>query len=207
LASSLSAFSSYYQPDGPAWPFERQALVKLRAVAGCVELGARIEALRDDWIYSDGEFDMAAMRAMRDRQVRQLVRAGTFNAKLSPGGLVDSEYLVQGWQLESGHRHPEVRTTNTLEAVDSLHTVGVLASQTWHSLRGAYVFQRCLIDALRVVRGDARDLTVPQRDSTEFVFLARRLDLGGSPEGLSELIERHTSAVDALAANRDPSAA
>ena len=207
LASSLSAFSSYYQPDGPAWPFERQALVKLRAVAGCDELSGRIEALRDDWIYSDDEFDMAAMRAMRDRQVRQLVRAGTFNAKLSPGGLVDSEYLVQGWQLETGHRHPEVRTTNTLEAVDSLHAVGVLASQAWHSLRDAYVFQRCLIDALRVVRGDARDLTVPQRDSVEFVFLARRLDLGGSPEGLAELIERHTSAVDALAANRDPSAA
>jgi glutamate-ammonia-ligase adenylyltransferase len=207
LASSLSAFSSYYQPDGLAWPFERQALVKLRAVAGCVALGGRIEALRDDWIYSDGEFDMAAMRAMRDRQVRQLVRAGTFNAKLSPGGLVDSEYLVQGWQLESGHRHPEVRTTNTLEAVDRLHTVGVLASQTWHTLRDAYVFQRCLIDALRVVRGDARDLTVPPRDSAEFVFLARRLELGGSPEGLAELIERHTSAVDALAANCDPSAA
>ena len=207
LASSLQAYSSYYQHDGPAWPFERQALVKLRAVAGSRGLGERIEALRDEWIYSDSSFDIAAMRAMRDRQVRQLVRAGTFNAKLSPGGLVDSEYLVQGWQLEHGHRHPTVRTTNTLEAIDALHEVGVLDDASWSSLREAYVFQRRLIDALRVVRGDARDLTVPPRDAAEFIFLARRLDLGGSHEGLAEAIDRHAGLVEDLSARRDPSGA
>ena len=205
LASSLQAFASYYQHDGPAWPFERQSLVKLRAVAGSQELGERLESLRDEWIYSDNSFDIAAMRAMRDRQVRQLVRAGTFNAKLSPGGLVDSEYLVQGWQLEHGHRFSGVRTTNTLEAIDALHEVGVLDDRSWSSLREAYVFQRRLIDALRVVRGDARDLTVPPRDAAEFIFLARRLDLGGSHEGLAEAIDRHAGLVEELSARRDPS--
>ena len=207
LASSLQAFSAYYQHDGPAWPFERQALVKLRAVAGNRELGKRLETLRDEWIYSDSSFDIAAMRAMRDRQVRQLVRAGTFNAKLSPGGLVDSEYLVQGWQLEHGQRYPGVRTTNTLEAIDSLHDVGVLDDPAWSALREAYVFQRRLIDALRVVRGDARDLTVPPRDAAEFIFLARRLELDGSREGLAEVIDRHAGLVEELSEARDPSGA
>ena len=207
LASSLQAFASYYEGDGPAWPFERQALIKLRAVAGNRILGEQLEAIRDDCLYSDSEFDVVAMRAMRDRQVRQLVRAGTFNAKLSPGGLVDSEYLVQGWQLEHGQRFPELRTTNTLEALDALHDVGVLDERSWSALREAYVFQRRLIDALRVVRGDARDLTVPPRDAAEFTFLARRLDIDGHPDGLAEVIERHAALVEEMSAQRDPSGA
>lgn len=207
LASSLAAFSDYYRHDGPAWPFERQALVKLRAVAGDRALGEELESLRDGWIYSDDAFDVAAMRAMRDRQVRQLVRAGTFNAKLSPGGLVDCEYLVQGLQLEHGHRYREVCTTNTLEAIDALHQLRMLDDATWRSLRDAYVFQRRLIDALRVVRGDARDLAVPQRDSPEFTFLARRLDIDGQPDGLAEAIDRHAGMVEKLSARLDPSGA
>jgi len=205
LASSLQAFSSYYQKDGPAWPFERQALVKLRAIAGDRTLGGQLESLRDEWVYSDSEFDVAAMRAMRDRQVRQLVRAGTFNAKLSPGGLVDVEYLVQGWQLENGQQFPGVRTTNTLEAIDALQGAGVLDDATRATLREAYVFHRRLIDALRVVRGDARDLTVPSRDTPEFIFLARRLDIEGSPDRLAAAIDRHTGLIEEMAAQRDPS--
>ena len=39
------------------------------------------------------------------------------------------------------------------------------------------------IDALRVVRGHARDLTIPPTDSREFAYLARRLQLD-SPSDL-----------------------
>ena len=48
------------------------------------------------------------MRAMRERQVRQLVRGGSINAKLSEGGIVDLEYAVQALQLTfgGGHDHP-----------------------------------------------------------------------------------------------------
>ena len=207
LASSLAAFTTYYQGEGPAWPFERQALVKLRTVAGDRGLGDELESLRDSWIYSDDVFDVAAMRAMRDRQVRQLVRAGTFNAKLSPGGLVDCEYLVQGLQLEHGHRFFEVRTTNTLEAIDALHDRQLVDEETWEHLREAYVFHRRLIDALRVVRGDARDLAVPPSETPEFTFLARRLEIDGSPDGLAAEIDRHASLVEELSARLDPSGA
>ena len=34
LAVVLDAFQRYYAPDGPAWDYERQALVKLRPVTG-----------------------------------------------------------------------------------------------------------------------------------------------------------------------------
>ncbi|OYW20571.1 MAG: hypothetical protein B7Z55_07095, partial [Planctomycetales bacterium 12-60-4] len=125
LAISLAAFEHYYAPEGAAWPFERQALVKLRPIAGNEELGRKLLALRDRLIYTGSSLDASALRAMREKQVRQLVRAGTFHAKLSPGGLVDLEYLVQALQLTVGHQSTDVRTPNTHEAIAALHRQGI----------------------------------------------------------------------------------
>ena len=65
-------------------------------------------------------------------------------------------------------------------------------------LRAAYVFQRNLIDALRIVRGHARDLTVPSAESEEFLFLARRLGYGSEVERLKEDLERYSQTVRQL---------
>ena len=52
----------------------------------------------------------------------------------------------------------------------------------------AYVFLRELIDCLRLVRGNARDLTVPAADSRDWHQLAHRLRLiHNSPVGLDQL--------------------
>jgi [glutamine synthetase] adenylyltransferase / [glutamine synthetase]-adenylyl-L-tyrosine phosphorylase len=132
---------------------------------------------------------------MRERQVRQLGRAGTFHAKLSPGGLVDLEYLVQALQLTHGHRSLALRTTNTLQAAEALHAAGVLTAGDLAQFTAAYGFFRRLIDALRMVRGDARDLTVPSSRSDEFEFLARRLGHGGQPSRLKAELEHHSQQV------------
>jgi glutamate-ammonia-ligase adenylyltransferase len=174
LAVSREAFRSYFGPEGAAWPYERQALVKLRPIAGDAELGAQILALRDEFIFSGEPFDVAAMRGMRERQIRQLVQPGTFNAKLSPGALVDTEYLVQGLQITHGHRRAELRSTNTLQAIAALAREGILEADDTRKLSEAYTFLRQLIGALRVVRGNAKDLTLPPNDSDEFAWLARR---------------------------------
>jgi glutamate-ammonia-ligase adenylyltransferase len=188
---SLAAFRHYFGSDGPAWPYERQALVKLRPIAGDDGFGGQLASLRDELVYSGSGFDFAAMRAMRERQVRQRVRAGTFHAKLSPGGLVDLEYLTQALQVQHGRRHPEIREPNTLRAMASLERVGVIVADAHAAFVAAYTFSRRLIDALRMVRGDARDLTVPATDSEEFEFLARRLGYGSDVTGLQHDLETH----------------
>ncbi|HEV3300426.1 MAG TPA: glutamine synthetase adenylyltransferase [Planctomycetaceae bacterium] len=198
LAVSLDAFSGYFGAEGAAWPYERQALVKLRSIAGDLQFGAEIVALRDRLIYSGEPFDVAAMRAMREKQLRQLVRAGTTNAKLSPGQLVDTEYLVQGLQITYGHLDPSLRAVNTLDALAALKDRGLVSADEAAHLREAYVFQRDLIDALRIVRGHARDLTVPAPDSEEFVFLSRRLGYGADVNRLGDDIERFAETVRQL---------
>ncbi len=173
--------------------------MKLRPIAGDPELGQQVVALRDQMIYASGEFDMAAMRAIRDKQIRQLVAPGTFNAKLSPGGLVDIEYLIQGLQLRNGHRFPEVRDPNTRDAMKALQQCGVLSASQRLGLRDAYRFFRRLIDAMRMVRGDATDLTVPPKDSDEFRFLERRMRLFKDSVDLTADIESYSTLVREVA--------
>lgn len=203
VAVSLAEFEKYFGPSGAAWPYERQSLVKLRPVAGHARLGRKIVEVRDRLIYRGGPFDIAAMRAMREKQIRQLVRADSFNAKLSPGGLVDCEYLVQGLQITFGHLNQAIREPNTREAMKALESYGILTGEVRIRLRDAYRFFRHVIDALRMVRGDASDLTVPAAGSDEFAFLARRLGYQADWPRLQRDFERHTRNVLELTSTFD----
>lgn len=178
LAVSLDSFKRYYAPSGPAWAYERQALVKMRPIAGDEDLGGLLSALRDEFAYNGTPFDVTAMRAMRERQVRHLVTAGKFNAKYSPGGLVDIEYLIQGLQITHGAANPALRQTNIRKAMAALNEAGILNDEDYAKLHKAHTFLRWLIDSMRVVRGNSKDVTVPPFGSEEFAFLARRLRYG-----------------------------
>jgi glutamate-ammonia-ligase adenylyltransferase len=126
-------------------------------------------------------------------QLKQLVRPGTINAKFSPGALVDVEYFVQAIQVAWGGRKPELRTPSTLEAIDALGVTGLVDAPTRETLLDSYRFFRVLIDALRVVHGHAKDLTVPPVESDEFRLLARRMR-APDRDALRAEIERHLGA-------------
>ncbi|MFN8453671.1 MAG: hypothetical protein U0401_03205 [Anaerolineae bacterium] len=198
MAVSLDSFRRYFAPQGDAWPYERQALVKLRPIAGDSAFGIEVINLRDQLIYGGEPFDVVAMRAMRERQVRHLVTAGTINAKFSPGGLVDIEYLVQGLQISHGYHHPELRLTNTREAMAALAGAGFIPAANYPKLREAHIFLRRLINALRMVRGNAKDLTVPGAKSEEFLFLARRLGYTENMAQLQDDLLQYTAYVQEL---------
>ncbi len=198
LAVPLTSFRRYFGPGGSAWPYERQALVRARYVCGDRALADRVLLLRDEYVYGPQAIDLSAMRAMRERQLRHMVTPGTINAKFSRGGLVDAEYLVQMLQMLHGARNAPVRCTNTQAGIAALHEIGVLSSDDYSDLRRAHLFLRRLIDALRMVRGNARDLTVPQPDSDEFRFLARRCSYETDPEQLRTDLVSNMEAIQAL---------
>ncbi len=198
MAVSLDAFRRYFSRTGPAWPYERQSLIRLRPIAGDAILGLQLVELRDSIVYDGVAPDVTAIRAMRERQVRHLVTPGTFNPKFSPGGLVDVEYLVQGLQIQHGHENPALRSTNTREAMAALTAAGILSDGDHERLEKAQVFLRWLIEALRVVRGNARDVTIPPFGSEEFSFLGRRLNYTNSLAELKEEMARVSSTVREL---------
>jgi glutamate-ammonia-ligase adenylyltransferase len=198
MAVAVDSFRSYYAPDGPAWAYERQALVKLRPISGDAELSQELCKLRDVYAYESGAFDVTAMRAMRERQVRHLVTGGTFNAKFSPGGLVDIEYLIQGLQINHGAQNPALRLTNLRDAMSALHDAGILSDDDYTRLRKAHTFLRWLIDSLRVVRGNAKDVTIPPFGTEEFIFLARRLRYELDVDHLRDDLARYVADVQEI---------
>lgn len=194
LATSVEAFQDYYRPGGQAAPFERQALIKLRWVAGEAALGRQIEALRDAFVYSSEPFAIEAAVRLRQRQIDELVKPGTVDTKYSRGGLVDIEYTVQYLQLLHGSHTLALHTPHTLGAMSALHAAGHLSPAEYQELQAAYVFLRYLIDALRIVRGHARDLVLPPANSEEFIFLARRMGYANeqrTPTQLAQGISHH----------------
>jgi glutamate-ammonia-ligase adenylyltransferase len=107
--------------------------------------------------------------------MQELVKPGQTNIKYSAGGILDIEYAVQYLQLLNGADHPEVRLTSTLDALAGLRRLQIIREADHRTLHDAYLFLRNLIDGLRIVRGDATDLVLPDESSEEFKFLARRL--------------------------------
>jgi len=107
--------------------------------------------------------------------MHELVKPGQINVKHSAGGIVDIEYSVQFLQLIHGKTYAELRLPGTLEALDQLRRLQIVDESDYGLLRPAYLFLRNLIDALRIVRGDASDLVLPAETSEEFKSLARRL--------------------------------
>ncbi|MBN2450298.1 MAG: glutamate-ammonia-ligase adenylyltransferase [Lentisphaeria bacterium] len=175
LACSLDSFCRYYGPGGAARSYERLALVRLRAVAGDADLGARIERLRDQFVYESTAISLTEVHRLREKQLSSKVPGERPNAKFSPGALVDIEYCVQMLQVMHGGSRAELRTPRIHEALHVLARVGVLEAAETNRLTRAYDFLRRLINALRMLRGHALDLFLPDPASLEYRHLARRM--------------------------------
>lgn len=196
LANAFEEVCRYYSPTGLAAPYERQALIKLRHIAGDAALSHRLEAYRDSFVYGGAPWDIPTALDLRKQQLQQLVKPGQVNVKYSQGGVIDIEYAVQYLQVMHGHGRPSLRTPNTLQALAALVEAGLVTRADGESLRKAYVFTRTLIDGLRMVRGNAKDLVLPPPDSEEFIFLARRVgyttdDWQAGAKHLQTDIEQH----------------
>ena len=172
-ASSLERFSAYYR--GEAHSFERLALVRLRSFAGDPLLGRRIEALRDEIVYAADSLNLEELRSLRQRQLAEKSRPGSINAKFSTGALVDLEYSVQILQVEHGRRFPSLRTPSIQQALEELSRRGIIRGDEAQEIIWAYRFLRRLINALRMLRGSAQDLYLPDLESDEYSHLARRM--------------------------------
>ena len=84
-------------------------------------------------------------------------------------------------------------------ASHDIRTSGVdVITDAYHTLRASYIFLRNLIDALRMVRGHARDLEIPAAESDEFEFLARRLGYASDTRSLADDLEQACRSVQEL---------
>jgi glutamate-ammonia-ligase adenylyltransferase len=171
LATSLGQFARYFRSgDGRLW--ERQALCKARVVVGSPRIAeaARAVVSRAAFEHPWHRADAGEIRHMRHRLEET---AKGEDLKRGAGGIVDIEFLVQMLQLKHGRTTPEVRTPNTLCALEALHEAGHLATEDFALFASSYRFLRTLEGRLRLVSLTARD-KLPE-DPTELAKLAHLL--------------------------------
>src|SRR5262249_7629061 len=144
LARSLASTLSYYDAMGRTW--ERQALIKIRPVAGDQELGQAFLRAVEPFIYRKylSFAEINEIKALKRRIEQHTGKAGVSDkeVKTGRGGIRDIEFTIQFLQLLNGGDLPEVRQRNTLFAMQALEEVGCLNDQEYPILDDAYRFLR-----------------------------------------------------------------
>jgi glutamate-ammonia-ligase adenylyltransferase len=196
LVSSLAAWRNYHRDRARLW--ERQALTKLRALAGHRELGALVESENLELLYGGGRPSMspaeiaAAVRSMRERIERELSQRKSADLKVGRGGLVDIEFAAQYLQLAFGDAHPELRGTSTTGALEAALEAGLADGDSLALLIDGYTFLRFLEHRVRIVN-DQPVHALPT-DGPELEKLARRAGYA-RVEQLHESYEHWTASI------------
>jgi glutamate-ammonia-ligase adenylyltransferase len=182
LVCSREAFAAYHQTSAQLW--ERQALIKARALSGPAPLRSDLETIIEGFVYGRGlepaeVAEIARMRARIERERDAPAVAGV-NIKTGRGGLVDVEFLVQMLQLRHGHTQPRLRTRATREAITELAAVGLLHGDEASALGAGYAFLRAIENRLRLERN--QPVEALETDAEALLTLARRLGYGGTDE-------------------------
>ena len=113
LVTSMTSYENYQTGRGSntAWTWEHQALTRARWCAGLERIAPRFESVRRAVIAAPRELPalLDEVKAMREKvRGAHRIKAGAFDVKHSPGGMMDVEFAVQALVLGHGARHPEL---------------------------------------------------------------------------------------------------
>jgi len=183
LARSMAGFLEYWERYADPWEF--QALLRARAVAGDAALGRRFASAAADLAYPPDGITIdrvLEIRRMRERIERERVRpaeATKFHFKLGYGSLADVQFAVEMLLLRHGGPEPQVRTTSTLQGIEVLAGERLLEQSVARDLGEAFVFLTDVKCAMEVDRRVHAEAIPPGAD--EQTSLARRLGYEAYP--------------------------
>jgi glutamate-ammonia-ligase adenylyltransferase len=115
LVPILSGFLKYLEKNALAW--EKQALLKIRPIAGDLGLGEELGVFAQPFVFGlPPEQIRAGVFAMKQRTEEYLSEKGRQwgEVKLGVGSIRDIEFVVQYLQLANVIRFPQIRTRATL---------------------------------------------------------------------------------------------
>ncbi len=192
VALSLDGYRRYFTERAEPW--ERQALIKARPVAGDESVGLAFQALVREFVYRpgvQGEIvgEIRAMKRQIDRALRERGEAAR-NVKLGRGGIREIEFLVQALQLLYGGDDPWLRERSSLKAIFRLMERGYVAPDLGRVLSEAYAHLRTVEHRLQILH-EFQTHSLPT-DPAELGRLARRVGiLAPPPAAAREFRRRH----------------
>ncbi|MEM9940161.1 MAG: bifunctional [glutamate--ammonia ligase]-adenylyl-L-tyrosine phosphorylase/[glutamate--ammonia-ligase] adenylyltransferase [Planctomycetota bacterium] len=203
ICNSLDSILQYYDWQGRTW--ERQAWIKATPIAGDIELGKKLIARLSSWIYRRNlsRADITGIKALKRRIERRALEAGEdqTNIKTGRGGIRDVEFVIQFMQLLNAYEIPEIRTTNTLQAIHNLEKAQCLSGAEATVLSQNYQWLRKVEHRIQIMF-DLQTHTLPNRES-EIRAIAQRL-LSGEKDsrGRDELAEFQLTLKEVTDSNR-----
>jgi [glutamine synthetase] adenylyltransferase / [glutamine synthetase]-adenylyl-L-tyrosine phosphorylase len=179
LSRTLASYEAYW--DRWAEPWEHQALLKARLVAGSRDLGAAFAAAARRRAYPEtfGDREAMRMRRMKARIEKERIPGRVDpnrHIKLGPGGLSDIEWTVQLLQQRHGAGETGLRTPSTMAALDALQDQSIIEHQDAQWLRDGYHFLSQVRNRLYLLR--QRDVDVLPQTPSQLELLARGLGYG-----------------------------
>lgn len=182
LARSLASTLAYYETLGRTW--ERQALIKLRPVAGDIRLGEEFLKAIEPFVYRK-YLTVAEINEIKALKRRIEHKSGQFGesdteVKTGHGGIRDVEFTIQFLQLSNGGDLPDIRQRNTLKAMKALEKVRLLTDTEYRVLDDTYRFLRKVEHRLQIMF-DLQTHRLPDRPE-EVRKLAMRLGYLQPPE-------------------------
>jgi glutamate-ammonia-ligase adenylyltransferase len=162
LTTSLARFREYHAGESALW--ERQSLLRLRPVAGDVDLGRAVVAVVAGALRKPAPLGLGLrLLDMRARMVEERATDAGLDVKLGEGGIADVEFAVQGAQLAAALSGPSLLVTSTRRALSRLHRRGHLRAIDAAALRAALDLLVHVREALTLV-DDAKHPAVLRRD-------------------------------------------
>jgi [glutamine synthetase] adenylyltransferase / [glutamine synthetase]-adenylyl-L-tyrosine phosphorylase len=150
LATRLSTLRCYLEQD--AWTYERMAMTRARVISGPPQLSAAIEAALRAALHRSAARDVVRTDVLEMRALVHTTKDTTnpWDIKQVRGGLVDIEFIAQYLMLRHAHEHPAVVRTSTAEALEQLHSAGILGADDCDVLSDALTTFKSVLQATRI---------------------------------------------------------
>ena len=193
LVVSSEGFLDYAKSRADVW--EWLAYVKLRAVAGDLELGRMIETHGRHAIHENARQKQADELKQETRRVRdrleaekgRRVRPRELDIKYAAGGMLDVYFAARYLQL-ADDIPDEGEDRSTRSTLERLEAAGSLTQEDYEALAGGYGLLRAVDHQLRLIVG--RSARVPGTDHVVTRDIAAKLGFGSAGE-LSRTIIGH----------------
>jgi [glutamine synthetase] adenylyltransferase / [glutamine synthetase]-adenylyl-L-tyrosine phosphorylase len=185
LVRTLASYEAYYARWSRPW--EAQALLRARAVAGDADVGGRFIEMIEPLRYPAAGIrpdDLIEVRRIKARVDAERLPRGADPAahlKLGRGGLSDIEWTVQLLQLRHAATQPTLRDTRTIATLDELGRLDLLTDSEVETLRAAWLLASRIRNATMLARGRQSDsLPGPPQERAAVAYIC------GYPVGRSE---------------------
>lgn len=197
LVLSFAALEDYYQEQGRDW--ERYAMVKARLMGDEQDRWSQeLQQMLRPFVYRR-YIDFGVIQSLRNMKsmiAREVRRRGLKNnIKLGAGGIRETEFIVQVFQLIRGGRERSLQLRALMPTLAAIGELALLPAKQIDALRNAYLFLRRLENLLQSL-GDQQTQTLPD-DELNRARLAWAMNTDGWLALMAQM-ETHMSSVRAI---------